>query len=791
MRSVLTLALAAALLSPRPAEGRALAEGLRLLGVPDAPTATDTTPWGKDVRSIEVLGTHRVERDAVKAALKFKVGEPLVRSAAAESLRSLFALGYFSDVVITSSIVDPIQVDVQVTVVEKPALRKVLFEGNDEISADDLKEAVDLKPYSILNIASVRRNQKKLREKYVEKGFYLADVTYRLDLQPSNEVDVVYIIREHAKVTVRKVTLIGNKRVPTEDLKAAMQTQEGGWMSFLTQSGTFREEAFEHDLGGIQSVYYDRGFVNVKVGKPQVELSPDKRYLYLSIHIEEGPQYRIGEIDFTGDLLMPKADLLRRMSIHTGEVFNRTKLIRDRGILDDIYQDVGYAYANITPRTPIHEQERVIDLIFDIQKGHVVTIERIDIGGNTKTCDKVIRREMRINEGDRYSGPALRSSKQHIQALGYFESVELTTHKGASDSLAIVQVQVKERPTGTFQVGAGFSNIENFIFTLQVSENNLFGWGQTLSASAQISAIRQVGQIQFVEPYLFDTKFSLSLNLAHSELAYLNFLRSATGGDITFGYELFEDGRLFLTYNLQDEGVSPLTGGLQQVELANQFVKGIISSVKATLTWDKRNDRLFPTSGFMLSQSVEVAPNILGSQFQFSRFSGFARWYYPLILGAVFKTNWTYGIITELGGVEIPISERYFVGGINSLRGYYPFTVSPTKPVGIRSPDTATTDFEVGGTKQLVINNEIEFPIFEKVGIRGLVFYDLGNAYSADEHFFQDKQYNLPLGLLMTVGFGIRWQLPIGPLRFEWGIPLTPRPQDQPVDFEFTIGNFF
>jgi outer membrane protein insertion porin family len=213
--------------------------------------------------------------------------------------------------------------------------------------------------------------------------------------------------------------------------------------------------------------------------------------------------------------------------------------------------------------------------------------------------------------------------------------------------------------------------------------------------------------------------------------------------------------------------------------------------VKATLTWDKRNDRLFPSSGYMLSQSVEVAPSFLGSQFQFSRFSGFARWYYPLILGAVFKTNWTYGIITELGGVEIPISERYFVGGINSLRGYYPFTVSPTKPVGIRSPDTATTDFEVGGTKELIINNEIEFPIFEKVGIRGLVFYDLGNSYSADEHFFQDKQYNLPLGLLMTVGFGIRWQLPIGPLRFEWGFPLTPRPQDQPVDFEFTIGNFF
>ncbi|MHB8420395.1 MAG: outer membrane protein assembly factor BamA [Myxococcales bacterium] len=768
---------------------------------PDELAGRAQLPWGKTIVLVDVAGTHRVEKDAVRAVLKQKTGYTLTRAGVADDIRAVFKLDYFADVAARVAADGPNGVDLTYAVVEKPAVHAVTYTGNEELSADDLKELIDIKPYSILSIAAVLRNEHKIHDKYIEKGYYLAEIDHKLVPRPNNEVDIVYQIHEHAKVSVRRITFIGNHSLPASDLRSAMQTQEGGWFSFITSSGTFREDALEQDVAGIQGVYYDRGFINVRVAKPTVELSADKRYIYVSIRIDEGEQYRLGTLDFSGDLVDTKPAMLRKLSMKSGELFSRTKLLKDRSAIDSLYQDQGYAYANITPRTAVHQETRLVDLAFDVQKGEKVYVEKIEISGNTKTRDKVIRRELRVYEGELFSGTGIRVSKQRVQALGFFETVEVTTRKGSAPNLTIVSVQVKERPTGTFQVGAGFSSLESFILTAQVSQNNLLGWGQTASLTAQLSAIRQFLQLQYVDPYFLDTKWTLAADAFRTEIGYFNFLRQATGGDLTFGYEipfpkswgpLFEDFRIFATYMLQDVATTPFYQGTQQVELANEFQTGILSSLRASVTWDKRNDRMYPSKGFMFSQSAEIAPSWLGSQFTFTRYSGFFRFYVPLPFGAVFKTNWTYGLIDGIQGGQAPVSERYFVGGINSLRGYYIFTVSPTRPVGNRTPDSTTQDFEIGGNKELVFNNEIEFPILEKIGIRGVVFYDLGDCYSEDENFFQDKAYpNLPLGMLHAVGFGVRWFSPIGPLRFEWGFPLTPRPQDQVVDFEFTIGNFF
>ena len=768
---------------------------------PDELAGRDELPWGKTIVLVDVTGTRRVEKDAVRAVLKQKTGFTLTRAGVAADVRAVFRLDYFSDVRVSATPDGPNGVDLTYAVVEKPAVRAVTFEGNDELSNDDLKDLVDIKPYSILNLAAVVRNEHKIHDKYIEKGYYLAEIEHKLVARPNNEVDVVYQIREHAKVSVRRITFLGNQHVPDGDLRSAIPTSEGGWFSFITSSGTFREDELDQDVAGIQGVYYDRGFINVRVSKPTVELSADKKYIYLSIRIDEGEQYKLGALDVTGDLLLSHDAMVKKLTMRSGELFNRTRLLKDRSTLDALYQDQGYAYANINPRTAVHQDTRLVDLSFDVQKGQKVYIEKIEISGNTKTRDKVIRREMRVYEGELFSGTGIKISKQRVQALGFFESVEVTTRKGSAPNLIIVTVTVKERPTGTFQVGAGFSSLESFILTAQVTQNNLLGWGQTASLTAQLSAIRQFLQLQYVDPYFLDTKWTFAADAFRTEIGYFNFLRQATGADVTFGYELpfpkawgplFEDLRVFLTYMAQDVATTPFYEGTQQVELANEFQTGILSSARISATWDKRNDRLYPSKGFMLSQSAEIAPAWLGSQFTFTRYSGYFRFYIPLPFGAVFKSNWTYGLIEGLNGGQAPTSERYFVGGINSLRGYYIFTVSPTRPVGNRTPDSSTQDFEIGGNKEIVFNNEIEFPILQQIGIRGVVFYDMGDAYSEDENFFQDKAYpNLPLGMLHSVGLGVRWFSPIGPLRFEWGFPLTPRPQDQPVDFEFTIGNFF
>jgi outer membrane protein insertion porin family len=360
---------------------------------------------------VRVEGNKRVEPEAIKRALRNKEGRAFDPARTADDLKSLWALNYFADVQLLVQRL-PKGIAYIVRVVERPAVREVRITGNDELSKDDFKDTIDIRPYSILDVAAIRRNQKKILDKYTEKGHFLAEVTY--ELQPvgdSGEVDVVYVIREHAKVQVKELNFLGSARVPVADLKEVMLTKEGSWLSFFDGSGVYREEMFQRDLQVVQSAYYDRGFINVKVDKPNVTLSPDKRYIYISLKIEEGEQYSIGKLDFSGDLLITKEEMTTRMTSRAGEIFNRSLLARDIQAITDVYYDQGYAYANITPVTAVNAEAKTIDLTFDVQKGEQVTIERIDIVGNTKTRDKVIRRQLRVYARARTRSPRLASSR--------------------------------------------------------------------------------------------------------------------------------------------------------------------------------------------------------------------------------------------------------------------------------------------------------------------------------------------------------------------------------------------
>lgn len=761
----------------------------------DAPLADERQ--GERIVEIRVEGNRRVEKAAVVRALKQKVGDVFDPTLTADDLRALWALNYFSDIQLLVQHL-PKGVAYVVRVEERPAIREVKLQGNEELSKDDFKEAIDIKPLSILDLDAVRRNAKKIQEKYVEKGYFLAEVTHRIDKVPgTSEVDVVFVIREHSKVLVKEISFLGNQHVPADELKAVMATKEGSFLSFLTGEGTYREELFQRDLAIIQAAYYDRGFINVKVEKPAISLSPDKKDIYITLKVEEGDPYKIGKLDFSGDLLFPKEKLREAMGSRENETFNRGRLAQDIQRITDFYYDDGYAYANVTPVTAVHPEDKSIDLTFDLQKGKQVYIEQIEITGNTKTRDKVIRRELRVYEGELFSGTGLRLSKERVTALGFFETVEVTHKPGSDDTHVVVVVDVKEKSTGTFQLGFGFSNIENFIFTAQISQNNFLGWGQTVSASAQLSSLRNLIQVSYFDPYFLDTNFIFSADFYRQQAEYPDFIRDALGGDATFGYHLFlqgtEDVMATLTYTREYVTVEPGVNSQSQIPLANRFRSGLTSSLRLSLTWDKRDNRLFPSKGFIHFASVETAPSLLGGTFLFNRYNAYSRFYVPLPFGFVFKTNANLGYIQQLDpNAPLPISELFYLGGINSIRGYYLRTISPYALVpGVNQPDATIGKFATGGNKQLTFNFELEFPIFEKVGIRGVIFYDAGNAFAPTAQFFEDRQYRLPLGLFHSVGFGFRWFSPIGPLRFEWGIPLTKRPEDQAIDFEFTIGNFF
>ena len=790
----------------------------------DKPAETTPAFTADLIADIKVEGLRRVEEDAALSGIKIKKGSKLEDLKPTEALRQMWKSGFFDDVRIELEHTDK-GVIVIFVVSEKPSIKEVRYLGNEAVNNEDVSGVVDIKPFTIVNTDQLKRNIEKIRNLYVEKGHYLAKVDYHLEKVEGSphQVDVIFDISENAKVVVQHIALVGNEHLSDETIKTVLQTREGGEFSWLTQAGTYKEEFFETDLMRIQALYYDQGYVSVKIGKPSATISPDRRFIYLSVPIHEGERYSVGEVTFSGDVnltdeegkvIINDAILRKKLKSKPGGFFARTSLLEEIQILTDVYRDQGFAYANVTPNSAVRKDVTMVDLQMEVQRGERVHIDRIEIVGNTRTRDKVIRREMRIFEGDLYSGTGINRSRARIYQLGFFENVNITTSRGSGPNTMNITVEVKEKSTGTFQIGAGFSSVENFIATAQIAQNNFLGNGQLLQMSAQISFglyARQMITFQFFEPYFLDSLWSLGINAYINQRYYRDFQRNAQGASPSFGYRLTPDLRLSLGYTL--EWIEIVTGQAQQIALADLYRDGRNSALNLNLTYDTRDNRLFPTKGHYHSLVTEVSDAALGSEdgLEYKRMQAFLRYYYPLPLSLVLKLNASAGIVVGTDGRSVPISERFFPGGIYSIRGFEPRSLGPNLNVArANDPDASTSPFNIGGNKEVVFNLELEFPIIEQAGIKGVIFADAGNAYDDDEAFFyaggnqQDipNAYWLsngelvdggpPLGMFYSVGFGFRWFSPIGPLRFEWGIPLTKQHvYDRDIIFEFTIGNLF
>jgi outer membrane protein insertion porin family len=779
---------------------------------PPAATPAVNMPSLKVVRVL-FRGNRKVEDDAIKVNLKTQPGVALTQEMLRDDVRTIYKMGFFEDVQVEST-ESKAGLMIVFVLKEKPAINKIYVAGNDEVSLSKINEVLDVKKEQILDPSKLKKNVEKIKELYIEKGFYMAEVSYELKRNSPSEVDVWFRIHENAKVEVRRVNFVGNHAISDDELREVILTHEGNILSIVTQAGTYREDVFQRDLLLLQAHYWDRGYVQVKVGTPLIELSPDKQSMYITISIDEGPQYRLGKIDIRGDLLESKEFFLKRVSVKPGEIFNRSKLSDDLQKLTDLYKDRGYAYVNASPATPVDEKTLTVDVTFEIQKGELVYFDHINIRGNSKTRDKVIRRELRIIEGDAYSQTGIDYSKRRVNALGFFEKVDVSTKRGSSDNEMDVNVEVAERPTGTFQIGAGFSSVENFIAQAQISQNNLLGRGQLLTLQAQISSLRQLFLLQFQDLYFLDTNWTFGFTLFKQDRILISFTRSSDGANLTWGYLLGEDLRLLLTYTLEDVHVT--TGGFAGLfssgqpdpiplgSIANLLRSGITSSGRALLSYDTRNDRMFPTRGWYNTLSGEVADHFLASENVFTRYEGAARFFYPLWGPFVFRLKLEGGLISSRDPHGVPIFERYFVGGIYDIRGFAPRSLGPViQSLSQQTQDASLQSFLIGGNLQMLGNAEVEFPIFDKVGIRGVVFLDMGNAFNLEDQYCKLRPSNVdptkdpckgPLDINAyreSWGFGFRWFSPIGPLRFEWGIPFRTLPGEQPIVFEFTIGNFF
>ncbi len=678
----------------------------------------------------------------------------------------------------------------------------------------------------MLSQPAIRRSVQKIRDMYAEKGYFLAEAESSTIPMRDGEVEVKFKITEHDQVSVRRVTFIGNEHVSSEELRSLMFTGNAGFFLFGS-GGPFRQDAFERDVAVLSALYYDRGFLTVSIGTPRIMLTPDRSGIEVSITIDEGPRYRIRQLRVYErgadgkevDPIGGRRNLRMMVRAKSGDWFNRAEVLEDLQAVRTLYRDHGYANVDATPQTNLDPVNHEVDVVVPVERGPLVHFERIEVRGNTKTRDKVIRRELEITEGDTFSETKLERSRKRINALGYFERVDVSTEQGSSPEKMNVYIEVGERPTGTFQVGAGFSSIENFILTAQVQQANLFGNGQSLSLQIQWSGLRQLANIRFFEPYLLDSPFSASIDLYDQLRAYVDFSQSSIGGALTIGYPLIEpELYAYLTYTAEQDkvstqqtatllGTSTRISVFRSLPLANLFNDGFTSSIRPSLTYDTRDNRLFPTSGIYITGSTEFASSALGSENQFVRNRLTGRFYYPLGKGFVLKLNTEFGLVTSPSSQGVPIFARFFLGGIFDVRGFLYRSIGPrlgltssTDPNSIPIPNGAP----IGGNMQYYQNLELEFPIVDAVGLRGVVFTDAGNAWNLEQNYCKASEairyaainpcfngWDSLTTLRTSWGFGFRWFSPLGPLRFEWGFPFKPLPYEQSSVFEFTIGNFF
>jgi len=742
---------------------------------------------GEKIVEVVVKGNQRIEKSAVLNVVRMKAGDTLEGEKTDSDIRAIYKLGHFQDVQVTTEASEKGTVLVYV-VAEKPIVRSVKFTGNKELTTDKLKDALEFKQNSIFSAKDLARSIAKIKKLYGDEGYYLAEVEPVVTNNSPTELAVTFKITEGDKILIRSISFDGNKTFSSRKLRGVMETKEQWFLSWLTNAGTYKEEVLKNDSLLIADFYMNNGFINVKVGEPVVRLADAKDALEASIGITEGDQYRIGEIGFKGELLEPAEDLRKKIKAEPGELFSRAVLRTDIFTLTDVYADKGYAFANVNPLTKADPEKKLVDLTFDMEKGELVYFERINIAGNPKTRDKVVRRELRVGEGELYSATGMKRSKQQLMNTGYFEEATIATVKGSSANKLNVDVNVKEKPTGTFSIGGGYSSLDGIIGQGSVQQANFLGLGLKANLSGSIGGKSQTYSVGVTDPYFMDTKWTLGGDLYRSERDYTDYSRRLMGGDIKAGYPINDFIGTFFMYKYELKDLYNPQIAYQGLNFQDPTLyplgSSTTSSIFGSITRNTTDYRLDPTSGMINSLSAEYAG--LGGDNKYARYIGDTTWFHPIYKKLIFSSKLTLGYIQDVGKL-VPIDEKFYLGGIFSLRGYKARTVSPVKSqlskdnIGNSSND----QIYLGGNKEAFGNIEITFPVLPEVGVKGVAFFDYGNSYGENQKMFSS--------LLMSYGAGIRWASPIGPLRLEYGIPLNPRDglDSKTGRFEFSIGSLF
>lgn len=743
----------------------ALTMSFLLAGVLTAPA--ETAPL---IKMIEIQGNRKISTDTISSKMISKEGAPFSKDAVQEDIKKLYGIGYFDDIRVEIGAFEG-GVKLIYIFVEKPSIISLDFQGNKELETKNIKEKITLTTGAIANMALITDNAKKIVLYYQSEGYWLATVVPVINKISDDSVALTFQIEEGPKVSIDKITIDGNKAVSDREIKKVMKTRQWWLFSFLTGSGVYSQEQMMADLSRIKELYQSKGYIYVAVSDPEVTLSEDKKELYITITISEGDQYRVRSIKVKGNTVIPDSELYEQIKTAPGLIFDRTALKRDIDKIIDLYMDRGYARADVDPLVDVNKEEKTADITLSVIEGGIFRIGRIDITGNIKTRDKVIRREMRLDEGDIFSKKLLTRSYQRINNLNYFESVDIRPTPKADDQLMDIDVKVAEKLTGMLSFGGGYSSIDKFMVMGEITQTNLFGKGLQLKLKADLSARRTNYNISLRDPWFMDEPVSAAIGVYNEQVDYTDYYKKATGGNISFGRELSEYVAGSINYEIEEVEITNVADDASSL-IRDQIGSKLTSSISPSIWRDTRDNYLDPSSGSKNALYFTLAG--LGGDNHFWKLVVDSGWFFPVIWDTTFGLRGRYGYVRGYSKHEVPLYERFYVGGINTVRGLGFGEGGPVNEEGE----------QIGGVQEVIFNAEYIFTLVKEMKLKGVLFFDYGGAF--------DNSYGLSeSNMRRTAGAGIRWMSPLGPLRLEWGFNLDPRENEGNDKLEFSLGGVF
>ena len=744
-----------------------------------------------EVRDIRVEGIQRTEAGTVFNYLPVRVGDTFSEEQAANAVRELYATGFFNDVRIE------VEDDVIVVLVdERPAIADITFVGVKEFDGEGLKEslrAVGLAEARIFDRSLLERAEQELKRQYLGRGKYAANIVTTVTPLERNRVGINFTVDEGSVAKIHQIRIVGAEAFDEEDLTDLFQLRTPGWLTWYTKNDQYSRQKLTADLEVLRSYYLDRGYLDFNIDSTQVSITPDKKDIYITLNITEGEQYTVTDVSFAGDLILPEEEYLALTEIRPGDVFSRAKLTQTTDAAIERLGNEGYAFANVNAAPEIDAENREVAFTIFVDPGRRVYVRRINIGGNVRTRDAVVRREMVQMEGGWYDASLISQSRDRVDRLGYFENVEVQTPAAAGTTDQIdVNMTVKERPTGNLAVGAGFSSSEKLVLSGSVSQDNLFGSGKSLSLGINTSKSGRTFALSFTDPYYTVDGVSLGYDIYHrtydpSRTTSIARYRSvSTGAGVRLGWPISLEDRINFGLTLDRTEIKTYDNSPDVykdfcVDFGCSDPSGVgevtADSLVASAGWsrDTRDSRLYPRSGNYQRVRFEATLPVLDLRYARLNYQ-FQHWL-PVRSAEALMFNTQLGIVKGYGGEPVPFYKNLYAGGIGSVRGYEQSSLGPRDE----------EDDPIGGTRQFIANLEYYFPLpgaGQDRSFRGSVFLDGGNVWGENEDFdLGDLRY--------STGLGFAWSSPLGPLKFSFGFPLNKESGDDEQRFQFQFGTVF